>query len=133
MPKLIALLLLAIAGISIGVLLSGSGYSELVLPGGLPFGNALAATALWSLAGAAFSLSPPNSTCRRVSRITLVVAGLWLPLSVALAGNLALNFSGPRGTVWLAISLATIIAALVSLVWAIAGLLFGFRSKSRAA
>lgn len=133
MPKLIALLLLATAGLSIGTLVSGSGYSERALPGGLPFGNVLAATTLCSLAGAAFALSPPGSIRRRVSRMTLLVAALWLPISVALAGNLALNFSGYRGTVWLAMTSVTTIAVLICLAWAVAGLLLGFRRRSSAA
>ena len=127
MPGLVALLLLAIAGLCIGALVSGSSYSELALPGGLPFGNVLAALGLCSLAGAALSLSPPGTARRRFARIVLLASAAWLPLSVALAGNLALNFSGARGTVWLVVSSATMIAAVAALAWAIAGWLLGSR------
>lgn len=126
MPRLLALLLLVIAGLAIGSLVSGSILAEIVLPGGLPLGNVLAAAGLCSLTGAAFLLGPPGSARRRFSCTVLIASLLWLPLSILLAGNLSLNFSGARGTVWLAISSATTIAALGSLVWAVAGLLFDF-------
>jgi hypothetical protein len=133
MPRLFALLLLVIAGLAIGSLVSGSILAEIVLPGGLPFGNVLAAVGLCSLAGAAFLLGPRASARRRFSRTVLLASLLWLPLSISLAGNVALNFSGARGAVWLAISSATTIAALGSLTWAVAGLLFNLRGKAREA
>jgi hypothetical protein len=132
MPKPIVLLLLAIAGFSIGGLVFGASYSEWMLPGGLPFGNLLAATGLCSLAGLAFSLAPPASMRRRVSRLALFAAILWLPLSIVLAGNLALNFSGVRGTIWFALSSATAITAFGALLCAVVGLLFGSRGKTSA-
>ena len=57
----------------------------------------------------------------RFSAVALVASLLWLPASALLAGNLALNFSGARGTVWLAGSVVVIVAALASLGWALAG------------
>lgn len=125
MQKLTALLLFALAAISIGVLVFGARYSERVLPGGLPLGNALATIGLCSCAGSAFYLSPVGSVRRRISRAVLLMTVLWLPISIALAGNLALNFSGSRGTAWLFISFATAIAVLGSLAMAIAGALLG--------
>src|SRR5262245_17058386 len=103
----ITLLLLTAAGFSVGSLVSGARYLEWVLPGGLPLGNVLAAAALCSLAGAAFHLSPLGSIRRRVSRVSLLAAAFWLPISIALAGNLTLNFSGYRGAAWLAITSVT--------------------------
>ena len=123
MQKLTALVLFALGAISIGVLVSGASYSEWLLPGGLPLGNALAAIGLCSLAGSAYKLSPVGSVRRRISQAVLVVTVLWLPISIALAGNLELNFSGSRGTAWLIISSATVIAVLGSLALAIAGAL----------
>lgn len=120
MQKLTALVLFALAAISIGVLVSGASYSEWVLPGGLPLGNALAAIGLCSLAGSAHNLSPVGSVRRRISQTVLVLTVLWLPISIALAGNLELNFSGSRGTAWLVISSATAIVVLGSLAFAIA-------------
>ncbi len=125
MQKLTALILFALAAISIGVLVSGASYSEWVLPGGLPLGNALAAISLCFLAGSAYNLTPVGSVRRRISQAVLVVAVLWLPISIALAGNLELNFSGSRGTVWLVISSAIAIAVVGSLALAIAGALLG--------
>jgi hypothetical protein len=123
MRKLTALVLFALAAICIGVLVFGASYSERALPGGLPLGNVLASIGLCSFAGTAFYLSPVASIRRRISGVVLLAAILWLPISIALAGNLALNFSGFRGTVWMIISYATAIAVLGSLTLAIAGAL----------
>ncbi|MEX2494433.1 MAG: hypothetical protein WD448_00010 [Woeseia sp.] len=100
-------------------LVSGAFYLEVPLPGGLPIGNALVAIGLCSAAGAAIGLSQPGTLLRRVSTASFVAALAWLPVSVALAGNLALNFSGPQGILWIGLSLSTVVAVLGSLVWAL--------------
>lgn len=123
MQKLTAIILFVLAAISFGVLVFSASYSERVLPGGLPLGNALASIGLCSFAGTAFYLSPVGSIRRRISGVVLLAAVLWLPVSIALAGNLALNFSGSRGSVWIIVSYATAIAVLGSLILAIAGAL----------
>jgi len=45
---------------------------------------------------------------------------LWLPASVALAGNLELNFGGTRGPFWLGLSLVVAASAVGTLLWAAA-------------
>ena len=70
MSKLIALLLITVAGFSVGSLLIGARYSEWVLPGGLPLGNVLAAAGLCSLAGAAFI--PNNFPAKGRANATLL-------------------------------------------------------------
>jgi hypothetical protein len=125
MHKLTALVLFALAAISIAILVSGASCSEWVLPGGLPLGNVLAAISFCSLAGSAYNLTPMGSVRRRISQAVLVVTVLWLPISIALAGNLELNFFGSRGTAWLVISAVIAIAVLGSLALAIAGALLG--------
>ena len=132
MRMLIALLLLATSLLSIGSLVSGAAYAESVLPGGLPIGNVMAAFALCSLAGAALFLSAPGSSRHRASSLALRMAVLWLPLSLALAGNLALNFSGLSGTTWIALSSLTFFAVLGSLLWAVSGLVLAVWGKSSA-
>ncbi|HET6395351.1 MAG TPA: hypothetical protein VFF91_00750 [Pseudoxanthomonas sp.] len=123
MRKSLALFPLAVGGAALGSLLAGAAYCEWALPGGLPLGNVLAALALCAPAAAAVVLSPAGSWRRRASRAVLWAAALWLPLSVALAGNLALNFAGARGTAWLWLSLCTFVAALAALAWSLLGLL----------
>lgn len=91
MKGLLALALLAVAGASMASLVPGAGYLGVALPGGLPLGNAIAALGLVCLARA----------------------------SVALAGNLLLNFAGWRGSVWLGFSLVIHVAALCTLAWAL--------------
>jgi hypothetical protein len=112
------LLLLVVACASIGSLVAGAGYVEWTLPGGVPVGNVLAALGLCAPAGAAWMVSPPASWARRFASIALGAAIAWLPVSVVLAGNLALNFSGGRGTLWLAMSAGVGLVVLVALAWA---------------
>jgi hypothetical protein len=51
-----------------------------------------------------------------------------LPASIALAGNLSLNFEGANGEMWLVLTLVTFVAVYCSLAWAlIVRLLIRFR------
>lgn len=126
MSKLIVLILLAVAVLALGWLVSGAGELEQVLPGGMPVGNVLTAIALVAPALAAVLLSRAGSRCRQMAKLALVGAVLWLPLSVVLAGNVQLNFSGSRGAAWLALSLLTLVVVMVSLAWAAAAALQSF-------
>ena len=54
----------------------------------------------------------------------------WLPISVALAGNLALNFKEANGFAWLGLSLATVLAVLGSFAWAVVRLLLKGRPNA---
>ena len=109
---------------SMVALVSGGAFLELALPGGLPIGNALAAVALCAPAAAAVALSRPATVLRLFSLASLSVACAWLPVSIGLAGNLALNFSGARGQAWIWMSVAAISCALVALAWALADRFF---------
>lgn len=128
MPKAIVAALLAIATLAMLSLSSGMPYLETLLPGGLPLGNALAALGLCAAAAAAFGLSARSTVLRAVSLAALFSAAAWLPVSIALAGNVALNFSGDRGAVWLVISLGVVAGVFVVLVWAVLAALLARRS-----
>lgn len=119
MSNKIVLLLLTVTAFAIISLSAGAPYIVLMLPGGLPLGNALTAAGLCSAAGAALALSSPDSLVRLISRAALIAAAVWLPVSIALAGNPALNFHDSRGTVWMAISLITVLLAFGALTWAL--------------
>lgn len=99
-------------------LVFGAPYLEALLPGGLPFGNALTALGLCAAAGAAVGLSARGTALRAVSLAFLLATVAWLPVSILLAGNLALNFGGGRGTVWLVLTVAIAIGVLCLLLWA---------------
>lgn len=133
MKGLAVLSLLAIAVASVASLVSGASYLEFILPGGLPAGNALAAIGLASAAAAPVLLSPAGSALRAVSLIVLAAATAWLPLSVALAGNLALNFAKGRGSLWLGFSLAVSVAVLCILAWALVSRWLAMRRRVNAA
>lgn len=119
-PGIAAALLLGTAGAAFLLLVGGAPVLERPLPGGLPFGNATAALGLCALAGAPLALSARGTALRGVALGVFLAAVAWLPVSVALAGNLALNFGGGRGAAWMVFSLAVLGAALVALLWALA-------------
>lgn len=131
--RLVAALLLAVAAFSVVSLISGASYLETHLPGGLPIGNALSAIGLCALAGSAVLLSPRRTTLRTVSVAALLGAAAWLPVSIALAGNLALNFHGGRGDAWMVFS--AVIPALVfsAFGWALVAALLARRRRAGAA
>ncbi len=129
----VTLLLLLIAAFALLSLVSGASYLEAVLPGGLPFGNALVAIGLCAAAGSAVMLSARSTALRLLSIASLSGAAIWLPISIALAGNLQLNFSGEKGVAWLVLSLAVVAAVLGTLVWAVvARLLAKYRRRGAA-
>ena len=119
MPRTIVALLLVVAVIALLSLVFGASYLETMLPGGLPVGNALASICLCAAAGAAIGLSARRTALRLVSVASLIGAVAWLPVSVALAGNLTLNFQGGNGAVWLALSTAIAATVLCALTWAL--------------
>jgi hypothetical protein len=119
LPRKSVALLLAITAIALLSLVFGASYLETKLPGGLPVGNALTAIGLCAAAGAAIGLSRRRTTVRRVSVASLIGAVAWLPVSVALAGNLTLNFHGGHGDAWLALGIAIAATVLCALIWAL--------------
>jgi len=133
MNGLAVLSLLALAVISLASLVSGASYLEFALPGGLPAGNALAAIVLVSAAAVPVLLSSPGSALRTAALATLAAAAAWLPLSIALAGNLALNFTSGRGSIWLGFTLAVIVALLCMLAWALVSRFAAMRRRAGAA
>ena len=118
--KVVVASLLLIAAFALLSLVSGATYLETMLPGGLPIGNALTAIGLCAAAGASVALSARRTAIRLLSVISLVGAVGWLPASIALAGNLTLNFHEGRGGAWLALSVAIAAAVLCALCWALA-------------
>lgn len=132
-PKTAVMLLLIVAAFSILSLALGAPYLETLLPGGLPMGNALAAVGLCAAAGAAVGLSARRTALRRVSVASLIGAIAWLPASIALAGNLNLNFHGGDGTAWLVLSVAISAAVLCSLTWALAASLLAKHRRTGSA
>jgi len=107
----------ALAMFALGSLIAGAPYVETPLPGGLPLGNALAAVGLCAVAATARQLAR-QGVARHVANAALLVAAAWLPVSIALAGNLALVFSGARGDAWIAWSATALFAASGSLALA---------------
>jgi len=114
----VVFLLILITVSSLTALLSGGAFLDFPLPGGLPLGNLVAACALCAPAGAAIRLSPANTLVLYVSVASLVAACAWLPVSIAVAGNLMLNFGDAHGETWVALTLATTVVAYASLLWA---------------
>lgn len=63
-------------------------------------------------------MSTRGTALRRASLGMLIAAAAWLPISVLLAGNLALNFAGDRGGIWLMLTLAVIAGVVCTFAWA---------------
>lgn len=133
MKALAVLILLMVTALSAASLVSGASYLEAVLSGGLPAGNAIAALGLVSPAAVAVLLSFPGSTLRAAALSTFCVAMAWLPISIALAGNLALNFTGWRGSVWFGFSLLIHLAVLCALAWSLVHRFIAMRRGANAA
>ncbi|MBS7456249.1 hypothetical protein [Coralloluteibacterium stylophorae] len=103
------------AALALASLVAGGDLLDLRLPGGLPLGNLLAWLVPCGLSAAALALAPVPGRALRFARVSCVFAVAWLPVSLALADDLALNFSGGRGTAWLAFSLAVAACAAAAL------------------
>lgn len=131
-PRTIVAVLLALAAFAVLSLASGAPYLEAQLPGGLPLGNGLTALGLCAAAGAAVGLSARGTSLRNCSLAALVAAASWLPVSIAIAGNLALNFDSGRGPIWLALSLGVGVAVLAVLAWATVATLLALRRRADA-
>ncbi len=113
---LTVILLLIIALASVASLVSGASVLSMVLPGGLPVGNMLAALGLVSPAALALFISTSETKLRVASLAMLWAALAWLPVSIILAGNLPLNFIGWRGTVWMGLTILLVLGVLTTLL-----------------
>ena len=127
-PAAVAAALL-VAVFSAGSLFAGADYISFLLPGGLPFGNVLAAGVLCGVSGAAMLIAPRNGMARRAALFALAASVAWLPLSIALAGNASLNFSGGLGTVWLWCSVGLFACVLGALTAAASAALLARRTQ----
>ena len=119
MSRIVAAVLLLVAAACALPMVTCASHLETPLPGSLPLGNLLTAAVLCATAGASVALGLPDTRLRTVAQLSLLAAVAWLPLSIALAGNLALNFTGWRGTAWLVASLAIVVVVLATLAWAL--------------
>lgn len=125
----VGVLALVFAG-AMMALVSGGSFLEWPLPGGLPFGNAIAAAGLCALAGMAVVIALPGSRARPVAWLALLACVAWLPASVALAGNLSLNFTWSRGITWMWLTLGTLGVSVAALAWAGIARLIAARRKT---
>ncbi len=115
---LYAAALLLVAASSLFAILSGADYLSVMLPGGLPLGNVLAALVFLGMSGAGYLLAKERRVLGRIAAIVLAGSVLWLPVSVALARNASLNFAGWNGTLWFLFTVGLFFAALGVLLFA---------------
>ena len=111
--------LITVAVASFGALFFAPEYFAPYRIGGLPVLNAITPLGLCTAAAAAIRLSPGGSVLQALSVAALVAAILWLPLSIGLAGNLRLNFSGTQGDRWIWMNLFTFPIVLITFAWAL--------------
>jgi hypothetical protein len=82
---------------------------------GLPWGNLVAAVGLVAAGAAGWMSASIGSPLRVIASVALANAVVWLPVSIAIAGNVRLTFPGrpERLHVWFGYTLLTGIAVLV--------------------
>jgi len=112
-------LLIAIAIASFGALFFAPEHLVRYRISGLPILNAITAIGLCTASAAAIRLSPRGSIHEALSVAALIASILWLPLSIGLAGNLMLNFSGAQGDRWIWMNIFTFPIVLITFVWAL--------------
>ncbi len=117
--RLIALAVTILACCSYA-LIEGVSLLNWRLFGELPLGTLLATVGLASLACLIYLLRPRNVYFTVIVTVCLVMAISWLPVSVFLAGNLQLIFSGDEGRYWTIYTKATVIVNLASLLLVLA-------------
>ncbi len=109
---LLATLLVGTTVFAAASLVSGAGY--LVWPiGPFPLGNLLTVFGLVGAPTAAWLYAGSRAWLRRLCIVAIVLALAWYPVSILLAGNVNLSFSGNRGQPWLVL---TGISSLLSLL-----------------
>lgn len=115
----LTVLLVATAIATFGALFFAPEYLVRYRISGMPILNAITAIALCTASAAAIRLSPRGSIHEALSVAALIASILWLPLSIGLAGNLRLNFSGARGDTWIWMNLFTFPVVLITFIWAL--------------
>lgn len=114
MKFLLAATLLLLGCLLMAAFLLGASALDQDLPFGLNAGVAAAALAL-VLAGVGPAwLAGPGARFSVVSRIALVAAVAWLPVSMALAGGVELRYSGWRTVAWLVLTAFVLLSLLAS-------------------
>ena len=98
------------AGVS---LVNGADY--LLRPvGPFPFGNLLTVAGLVAAPLAALLYAGERRWLRGLCLLAVVLALLWYPVSISMAGNLNLTFSGNRGSSWYVLTGSSAILSLLS-------------------
>jgi hypothetical protein len=70
---------------------------------------------------------------RPIATTVLLASLAWLPISIVLAGNAALNFSGGvRGTLWAWLSAGLCVAVVATLLLAVGAAVLARRARSGA-
>ena len=93
-------------------------WNEAPLPGGLPVGNALTVVVLVNASMAGWLYSAPGTLLRLLSTVAVSVAVGWMPVSIAISGNLANTFSGDDAAfmLWFRFTAVAAVLALATLV-----------------
>lgn len=114
MKFLLAATLLVFGCLLMAAFLLGVSALDQDLPFGLNAGVAAAALALVLAAvGPAWSAAP-GERFQTLSRIALVAAVAWLPVSMALAGGVQPSYLGWRSVAWLVLTAFVLLAVLGS-------------------
>lgn len=120
MMKYIVLLVIFVCLVAIGfILLSGSDFIFLTLPGNMPLGNIMAALGFMLPSVGINYFMSDIERFRVLRKISLIASCIWLPLSMALSGNLQLTFEYYNFRVWLCFSLIVSVLIMFTLIHSI--------------
>ncbi len=110
---LLASVLVAVTVFAAVSLISGATY--LLWPvGPFPLGNLLTAAGLVSPPLAAWLYAGNRRWLRGFCLVAMTLAALWYPVSIVMAGNPSLNFTGYRGVPWVWLTLGSAVLSLLS-------------------
>ncbi len=125
----LAVLLVATTVFAMAALVSGAAF--LVQPiGPFPLGNLLTVLGLVGMPLAAWLYSGSRAWLRGFCVVAIALALAWYPVSIALAGNLHLSFSGNHGFTWLVITaVITLLSLSAPMVVAIVRLVDRLRGR----
>ena len=124
---------LAISALAAALLLvfGPTPWVEAPLPGGLPVGNALTVIALVNASMAGWVYGESGTVLRLLSTAALLVTACWMPVSVAISGNLNNNFAGNDTAfmLWFRFTAVAALLAVATLVATLAASIAGSRRR----
>ncbi len=111
-------------------LFTGRAYLIWTMPGGLPFGNFLAALGLTAASASGICIHKYRSTLWMIALLSLMLSVAWLPVAIYQAGNMELNFSSDSDVSDLYFSGLTVLLAIFIFLTSVSVFVYKFLSTT---